>query len=214
MLGQRFDAALTMASELHRDQRRKGTQIPYVSHLISVAAIVLETHAHYPMDNLEDLAIAALLHDAIEDQGHKINLDHIKEQFGETVHRIVLECSDAIVTEEGEKKADWNGRKEAYLSKIAVKSPDTLIVSCADKIHNARCILADHSRLGDDIWGRFNGGKEGTVWYYQRLSEEFESVWPDNPLLRDFKVLVAHMRTAAQSTAGSRSDNSDEAAPE
>ena len=95
MLGQKFDEALALASELHREQIRKDAPIPYISHLMAVAGIVLEANAYHPMDNLEDVAVGALLHDVIEDQGHKIDLDQIKERFGETVQRIVSECSDA-----------------------------------------------------------------------------------------------------------------------
>mgnify|MGYP001824557192 CR=1 FL=1 len=197
MLGKRFDDALALASELHRGQVRKDAPIPYVSHLMAVAGIVLEANAYHPMDNLEDVAIGALLHDAIEDQGHKIGLDEIRERFGETVHRIVLECSDAVVTEEGQEKPPWMERKKAYLAKIQGKSRDTLLVSCADKLHNARCIMFDHDRVGDAIWDRFNAGKDGTAWYYRRLAEELRKAWPDNPLLPDFEALVERMVRAA-----------------
>lgn len=197
MLGDKFDEALALASELHRKQNRKGTPIPYMSHLMAVAGIVLEANAYHPMDNIEDVAIGALLHDAIEDQGHKIDLDQIKEKFGDTVYRIVLECSDAIVTEKGQEKPPWKDRKRAYLDKIAGKSQETLLVSCADKMHNARCIMFDYDRIGDEIWDRFNAGKDGTVWYYKTLAEELEKAWPDNPLLPDFQALVQRMEQAA-----------------
>ena len=197
MLGQKFDEALALASELHRKQNRKGTPIPYISHLMAVAGIVLEANAYHPMDNIEDVAIGALLHDAIEDQGHKIDLDQIKEKFGDTVYRIVLECSDAIVTEKGQEKPPWKDRKRAYLDNISGKSQETLLVSCADKMHNARCIMFDHDRIGDDIWDRFNAGKDGTIWYYRSLAEELEKAWPENPLLPDFQAIVQRMEQAA-----------------
>ena len=173
MLGQKFDEALALASELHREQIRKDAPIPYISHLMAVAGIVLEANAYHPMDNLEDVAVGALLHDVIEDQGHKIDLDQIKERFGETVQRIVSECSDAIVTTKGEQKPPWKDRKTKYLANIQSKSKETLLVSCADKLHNARCILFDFDRIGDRVWHRFNAGKEGTVWYYEGLAREF-----------------------------------------
>lgn len=197
MLGQKFDEALALASELHRKQNRKGTPIPYISHLMAAAGIVLEANAYHPMDNIEDVAIGALLHDAIEDQGHKIDLDQIKEKFGDTVYRIVLECSDAIVTEKGQEKPPWKDRKRAYLDNISGKSQETLLVSCADKMHNARCIMFDHDRIGDDIWDRFNAGKDGTIWYYRSLAEELEKAWPENPLLPDFQAIVQRMEQAA-----------------
>jgi len=200
LLGRRFDEAFALASELHCLQKRKGAPVPYISHLMAVAGIVLEANGHYPMGNIEDVAIGALLHDAIEDQGHKIGLDEIKERFGETVHRIVLECSDAIVTTEGEKKPPWKKRKQDYIAKVASKSNETLLVSCADKIHNARTTLFDFDRIGDEIWGRFNGGKDGTVWYYESLVAEFEKAWPENPLLPDLQVLSQRLRAVADST--------------
>ena len=197
MLGQKFDEALALASELHRDQYRKGIPTPYISHLMAVAGIVLEANAYYRMENIEDVAIGALLHDSIEDQGHKISLEQIKDKFGGTVHRIVLECSDAIVTEEGEEKPPWKQRKTAYLKRIPHKSRETQLVSCADKLHNARSIMFDYDRIGDEIWSRFNAGKSGVVWYYRSLVEAFEQAWPKNPLLPDLRELVKRMEIAA-----------------
>jgi len=197
MLGKKFDSAIALAAELHREQIRKDAPIPYISHLMAVAGIVLEANAYHPMANLEDVAIGALLHDVIEDQGHKIDLDDIRARFGDTVHRIVLECSDTVVTEEGQQKPPWKERKTAYLSNIASKSRETLLVSCADKLHNARCIMFDYDRVGDEIWNRFTAGKDGTIWYYKSLAEEFEKAWPENPLLPTFQALVQRMALAA-----------------
>jgi len=197
MLGQKFDDALLLASSLHRDQTRKDVPIPYLSHLMAVAGIVLEANSYHRMDNIEDVAIGALLHDAIEDQGEKIGLEEIRARFGDTVHRIVLECTDAVITEKGQKKPPWRERKEAYLTKIAEKSRETLLVSCADKLHNARCIMFDYDRVGDRIWERFTAGKDGTVWYYRGLAEAFEKAWPENPLLADFQAIVRRMVIAA-----------------
>ena len=198
MLGHKFDHALKRASDLHRDQVRKGTSIPYLSHLMAVAGIVLEAHAYHEMDNLEDVAIGALLHDSIEDQGDDITLDDIKKDYGETVHRIVLECSDAIITEKGQDKPPWKERKTAYIEKIPEKSRETLLVSCADKLHNARCIMFDHDRIGEQIWDRFSGSKDEIAWYYRSLADAFEHAWPENPLLPDFKALVTRMIDAAR----------------
>jgi (p)ppGpp synthase/HD superfamily hydrolase len=196
MLGKKFDEALALAADLHRDQIRKDAPIPYISHLMAVAGIVLEANAYHEMDNLEDVAIGALLHDSIEDQGDQIDLERINQMFGETVHRIVLECSDAIMTEKHGEKPPWKERKAEYLAKIATKSQETLLVSCADKLHNARCIMFDYDRVGDKIWDRFTADKEGTLWYYTSLAREFEKAWPDNPLLPDFKALVKRMQRA------------------
>lgn len=197
-LGQKFDEALALASELHREQNRKESPIPYISHLMAVAGIVMEANAYHPMDNVEDVAIGALLHDAVEDQGHKIDLEMVEHKFGATVKRIVEECSDAIVTNQGENKPPWKERKERYLSKISSKSKETLLVSCADKLHNARCIMFDFDRVGERVWDRFTAGKEGTVWYYESLVREFSRAWAGNPLLPDFEALVTRMRAVAR----------------
>ena len=159
---------------------------------------MLEAHAYHEMENLEDVAIGALLHDSIEDQGHDITLDDIKKDYGETVHRIVLECSDAIITEKSQDKPPWKERKTAYIEKIPEKSRETQLVSCADKLHNARCIMFDHDRIGDQIWDRFSGSKDEIAWYYRSLADAFEHAWPENPLLPDFKALVARMIDAAR----------------
>jgi methionine-R-sulfoxide reductase len=179
-LTERFDQAFAYASELHRDQRRKETDIPYISHLMSVAALVLEHGGN------EDQAIAALLHDAVEDQGGQPVLDEIRKRFGEGVARIVDECSDAW----GEPKPPWRARKEDYIAKLPKKGPETLLVSLADKTHNARAILGDYRQLGDGLWARFNGGREGTLWYYRTLSEFFRGALP-GPLASELARAVA-----------------------
>ena len=201
MLGEKFDEALRLASDLHREQTRKETPIPYMAHLMAVAGIVLEANAYHQFDDIEDIAIAALLHDAIEDQGHRINLQEIRERFGDRVHDIVEDCSDAIIEEENQKKAPWRERKQAYVAKLRNKSRETLLVSCADKLHNARSILFDYDRIGDAIWARFAAEKDETLWYYESLCESFEHAWPDNPLLPDFKAVVERMGKAVKTSS-------------
>jgi len=168
MLTDRFDEALSYASRLHRDQRRKGTDIPYISHLLSVAALVLEHGGD------EDQAIAALLHDATEDQGGEATLIDIRGRFGDKVAAIVADCTDAWE----EPKPAWRQRKENYIAHLPQKAPASLLVSLADKTHNARAILNDYRRIGDDLWPRFNGGKEGTLWYYQSLAAVYNNSFP------------------------------------
>jgi (p)ppGpp synthase/HD superfamily hydrolase len=198
VLGARFDEALQLASHLHRAQTRKETPIPYIAHLMAVAGIVLEANAYHQFDDVEDLAIAALLHDAIEDQGHQIDLEQIGRRFGRTVHEIVRDCSDAIVDTEGQAKPPWRERKEAYIERIKSKSRKTLIVSCADKLHNARSIMFDYDRIGDLVWERFTPEKEETLWYYTELCRAFGEAWPENPLLPDFEAVVERMRAAVE----------------
>src|SRR5437879_9244246 len=160
-LSTRFEEALTFATRLHADQARKGTTIPYISHLLAVTSIVLEQGGN------EDEAIAALLHDAIEDQGGASTREEIRRRFGETVVEIVNGCTDAEVV----PKPPWRTRKEAYIAHLRTASASVRLVSAADKLHNARAILADYRVVGESLWERFNGGKEGTLWYYRELIE-------------------------------------------
>jgi (p)ppGpp synthase/HD superfamily hydrolase len=166
-LGERFEEALTYAINHHRDDKRKGTRIPYAAHLLSVAAIVLE------MESSEDEAIAALLHDVIEDGGGPDAEAEIEEKFGPDVARMVRANSDSLTGEVF--KAPWRQRKEDYIAAIAEKEPDELRVSIADKLHNARSILSDYRRHGDELWTRFAGRREGTLWYYRTLLSSFEA---------------------------------------
>ena len=164
----RFDDALAYASRLHRAQTRKGTAVPYVSHLLAVAAIALENGAD------EDQAIAALLHDAVEDQGGLAQLEAIRTRYGEGVAQIVADCTDA----HEDPKPAWHPRKEAYIASLAHKPARSLAVSLADKTHNAAAINADLRSAGDTVWSRFTGGKGGTLWYYRALATAFRAYAP------------------------------------
>ena len=185
-LSPRFDVALVFASQLHRDQARKGTLIPYISHLPAVTAIVLEHGGS------EDEAIAALLHDAVEDQGGAAAYNVIRSEFGENVAAIVAACSDADTT----PKPPWRERKEAYIAHIASASPSVRLVSAADKLHNARAILADYRQEGEQLWARFNGGREGTLWYYRALANAFQHA-ESTPLTEELGWVVTELERAA-----------------
>jgi (p)ppGpp synthase/HD superfamily hydrolase len=170
VLTDRFDRALLYATHVHGGQVRKGTSTPYVAHLLAVAATVLE----YGGD--EDLAVAALLHDSVEDQGGAARLDDIRNRFGEPVARIVEACSDSLAnTAKGEPKADWLERKKAYIAKLRRADEDILWVSLADKVHNARTILRDLRKpdIGEKVWARFNVSTKQTLWYYRSLADIF-----------------------------------------
>lgn len=186
MLSPRFDDALVYASQLHRDQVRKGTHIPYVSHLLAVAAIVLEHGGR------EDEAIAALLHDAVEDQGGSETREAIRERFGEDVAAIVDGCSDADTL----PKPPWDERKKAYVAHVVIAPPSVRLVSAADKLHNARAILADYRQLGEPLWDRFNGGRDGTLWYYRALADAFRSV-ESNALSEELDRTVVELECMA-----------------
>ncbi|MEE8526855.1 MAG: HD domain-containing protein [Thermoanaerobaculia bacterium] len=167
VLGDRFAAAFSLAFSLHRGQDRKrakdeqdGPGIPYTAHLMSVAALVLEHGGD------EDEAIAGLLHDGPEDQGGQETLDDIRRLFGHRVADIVEACSDTFET----PKPKWRSRKERYLDHLRkTTSPSVFLVSVADKVHNLRSILGDYRRIGDRLWQRFSGKRDGTLWYYAEL---------------------------------------------
>jgi (p)ppGpp synthase/HD superfamily hydrolase len=163
LLTARFEEAFVFAARLHINQKRKTTQIPYISHLLSVAALVLEDGGD------EDQAIAGLLHDAVEDQGGKATLEEIRKRFGERVAFIVESCSDAYEI----PKPPWRERKEEYLAHLKNAPADVRRVSLADKLHNARSILASLQKEGETVWDRFNGGQEGSLWYYRSLVQVF-----------------------------------------
>ncbi|HUF90109.1 MAG TPA: HD domain-containing protein [Gemmatimonadota bacterium] len=165
MVGSRFVRAVDLAGEWHGDQRRKGTKIPYISHLLAVASLVLEARGD------ESLAIAALLHDSIEDVG--VSQVRIEREFGSRVARIVKACSDGTPNTKRTAK-NWKKRKRAYLRKLETAHRDALLVSCADKLHNARSILLDLRREGDALWNRFNQKDPAMQrWYYESLAEVF-----------------------------------------
>ena len=185
-LTERFDEALVYASCIHRDQRRKGADIPYVSHLLGVAAIAIENGA------TEDQAIAALLHDAVEDQGGAERLEDIRMRYGEEVARIVEDCTDSDM----EPKPPWRGRKEAYLASLSHKPAASLEVTIADKTHNAGAIVADLHVHREQVWTRFTGGKGGSLWYYRALADAFAKLAPGTASDR-FARLVDEMERMA-----------------
>lgn len=167
LLTDRFERALVYAARLHAHQRRKGTHIPYTAHLLGVTALVLEDGGD------EDEAIAALLHDAAEDQGGRRTLEKIAEKFGDRVAHIVAGCTDAF----GEPKPAWKRRKEEYIAHMKTAPEEVLRVSLADKIYNAQSVLISYRQMGEKTWDRFNGGKEGTLWYYRALLVVFREVY-------------------------------------
>lgn len=168
MLGERFDQAFLLASALHRTQKRKESATPYLAHLMAVAALAIEHGAD------EEQAIAALLHDAVEDQGGLPTAERIRAQFGDRVTGIVLALTDATVT----PKPPWRARKERYLAHLATAPAEVLLVSACDKLHNARSIVEDHAVHGAALWSRFSGGRDGTVWYYRSLVAVFRARGP------------------------------------
>lgn len=158
----RFESALVYANQVHQAQRRKGTGIPYMAHILGVAAIAMEYGAN------EDEAIGALLHDAAEDGGGEARLAEIRARFGDAVGDIVLGCSDSLA-EHPEDKLPWRERKEAYLAHVETASESVCLVSASDKLHNVRAIVRDLRIYGDEVWDRFQGKRDGTLWYYDAV---------------------------------------------
>jgi len=186
VLGPRFEEALGLACELHREQWRKGSGTPYVAHLLSVASLVLEHGGG------EDEAIAGLLHDAVEDQGGKATLERIRGRFGDGVAEIVAACSDSDTV----PKPPWKERKEQYLKHLVDATPRARLVSAADKLHNARSVLADYRVIGEELWERFQGGREGTLWYYRALVGAFRRSG-GGPLVDELERVVTQIEELA-----------------
>jgi (p)ppGpp synthase/HD superfamily hydrolase len=187
MLSERFTQALTYAHQLHATQIRKGSGVPYISHLLGVASIALEYGAN------EDEAIAALLHDAIEDQGGAATREEIRRRFGDNVTAIVDGCTDADTT----PKPPWKHRKQAYIAHISTASTSVLLVSASDKLYNARSILKDYRMIGEAVWERFQGGKEGTLWYYRALADAFQTKQL-TPLVAELERVVTELESLAK----------------
>ncbi|MEM1426197.1 MAG: HD domain-containing protein [Cyanobacteria bacterium P01_H01_bin.130] len=173
-LSNRFSEALVFAEQLHRNQARKGSGAPYMAHLLGVSSLVLEAGGD------EDEAIAALLHDAVEDQGGLPTRDRIQDQFGDRVAGIVMACSDSTGTG---PKPPWRDRKERYIAHLRTAPPSVRLVSMADKLYNLRSIVRDYRLMGDALWERFRGRRDGTLWYYRTLRDVFGV---EHPLAQEF----------------------------
>jgi GTP pyrophosphokinase len=189
-LGPRFLRAFLFAAEKHKDQTRKASTIPYIAHLMGVASLVLEAGGD------EDLAIAALLHDVVEDCGGAPMLQEVRRRFGQRVARVVEDCTDADTY----PKPPWRERKEKYLRHLKTADADTRLVSAADKLNNVRSILSDYRAVGESVWSRFNGGREGTLWYYRTLLDIFLQ-HKRNRITRDFELAVRELDALAFSTS-------------
>jgi (p)ppGpp synthase/HD superfamily hydrolase len=196
-LGTRFERALTYALHVHGGHVRKGTEIPYFSHLMAVSATVIEN------GGTEYEAIAALLHDAVEDQGGRPRLKDIADRFGPRVAAIVEACSDSLDSTAGEPKADWLTRKRDYIRKLPDKPQPILRVTAADKLHNARAIFRDAEVLGAALWARFNKPAEQTIAYYSALSQVLSGAYP-SPVTAE----LAHAVTGLESKIGDRQRHS------
>ena len=193
VLSRRFADAVAFAVQAHTTQQRKGTQIPYTAHLLGVAAIALENGAD------EDQAIAAMLHDAVEDAD--VTIAQVGEEFGPRVEQMLSDCTDTNGDKPPpgaspeQKLAEWQARKRAYIASLARKSADSLLVSISDKTHNARTIV-DDLVAGDDVFSRFTGGRKGTLQYYRALANAFHQLLPGRAAQR-YEAAVREMERLA-----------------
>ena len=186
-LGPPFLRAFLFAAEKHAGQTRKTTTVPYIAHLMGVASLALEFGGD------EDIAIAALLHDVVEDCGGALMLREVKRRFGSRVAKIVDGCTDS----DAFPKPPWRERKENYLRHLKSADADTRLVSAADKLNNVRSILSDYREVGESIWERFNGGRDGTLWYYRALLKEFQR-GQANRLIRELELAVRELEAKAK----------------
>ena len=190
-LTKRFSDALEYATRIHAGQFRKRTSVPYVSHVLSVCALVLEDGGS------EDEAIAALLHDAVEDGGGRPVLDEIRRRFGDRVADIVWACSDTDAT----PKPPWKARKQEYIDHLREAGPEVRRVSGADKVHNARAILLDYRSLGEGLWERFSASGDETLWYYREVVEALRR--PERSrLVEELERLVLQIETISGRRSG------------
>ncbi len=197
-LGPRFLRAFQFAAEKHGGQARKTTTVPYIAHLMGVTSLVLEFGGD------EDLAIAALLHDVVEDCGGAPMLKEVEQQFGKRVAEVVEGCTDSDVY----PKPPWHDRKQAYIKHLKEADAETRLVSAADKLSNVRSIVADYREFGESIWARFNGGREGTLWYYRALMDEFSR--KPNRLIGELKLAVEELEAMAKAGASSAAGEAGE----
>jgi (p)ppGpp synthase/HD superfamily hydrolase len=188
-LSEQFEKALNYAVLIHAGQKRKGTEIPYIAHLLGVVSIALEYGATEPE------AIGALLHDAGEDAGGRGRIEDIRGRFGEAVAEIVEGCTDTVVS----PKPPWRKRKEDYISQVPRAPGSIRLVSASDKLHNERAILRDFRGHGEGLWSRFNGGKEGTLWYYRSLVTAFRAA-EENELVEELDRVVTEIETIVSSS--------------
>ena len=188
MLTERLSQALALAIEAHNGQFRKETTIPYIAHPMAVASIALE----YGAD--EDQAMAALLHDAVEDGGANY-AEIIRSKFGDRVADIVNGCTDGVPDNNG-IKPPWKQRKESYIAHLTSASDDVLLVSGSDKLHNARAIVSDLQNIGVTVFDRFSSSKEQTLWYYQSLADIFKT--RNTPTAKALSETVAQMHALSK----------------
>ena len=191
----RFTRAVEYARDIHVGTRKKSA-VPYMAHLLGVASLVMGENGHVPFAVTEDMAIGALLHDAVEDAGGIPRLRDIEANFGREVAKIVEGCSDSF-EEDGGKKRPWEERKEGYIERLKTEPQGTVLVSAADKLYNVRAIVEDFRVEGDKVWERFNRGPEQQLWYYSELLKVFQARCPEWRIIAELGRAVAELAKIA-----------------
>jgi (p)ppGpp synthase/HD superfamily hydrolase len=190
LLTERFTSAVEYARQLH-SEFRKGTEVPFMAHLLGVASLVMgEAGGRVPVS--EDMVIAAVLHDVVEDKGGMPRLREIEERFGENVARMVAGLSDTFAGDH-DKKEGWEERKESHLERLRKEDDDVLLISAADKLYNAKSILDDYRLIQDAVWNRFKRGADKQLWYFDELLKVFRA-HPTNKIVDDFERVVCELR--------------------
>jgi GTP pyrophosphokinase len=201
-LSDRFTSAVDYARTLHIE-RRKGTEIPYMAHLLGVASLVMGEAGHAGFPVTEDMVIAALLHDAAEDHGGATRLRDVEVNFGSDVSRMVAGLSDTLV-EDPHQKESWEQRKQAYLDRLRQEPTDVQLISAADKLYNAKSILDDYRTIGPEIWARFKRGRRLQLWYFNQLIAIFKQSGT-NRIVAEFEHVVAELTDVSAHEEGSSS---------
>lgn len=190
-LGARFTQAIDYARTLHIEQR-KGSRIPYMAHLLGVAALVMGETGHVDFPVTEDMILAALLHDAAEDHGGESRLRDIEHNFGAQVADMVEGLSDTLV-EDSSRKEPWDVRKAKYLERLRTEPAEVMLISAADKLYNARSILDDYRKIGAEVWRRFKRGRKEQLWYFDELLKVFKT-YGTNRIVEELERVVAELK--------------------
>ena len=190
-LGSKFTSAVDYARILHIE-RRKGTDIPYMAHLLGVASLVMGEAGHVPFPVTEDMVIAAILHDAAEDHGGAARLKDIEHNFGSNVARMVDGLSDSL-SGDSTNKQPWLERKQNYIRRLREEPADIQLISAADKLYNAKTILDDYRGIGPQIWARFKRGRNDQLWYFEELLKVFKEAG-SNRIVEELERVVNQLK--------------------
>jgi GTP pyrophosphokinase len=191
-LSSRFASAIDYARHLHIETR-KGSNIPSMAHLLGVASLVMGENGPAPVPVTEDMVIAAILHDAVEDHGGTPRLRDIEHNFGANVARMVEGLTDSFA-ENADQKASWEERKAGYIERLAKEPLDVQLISAADKLYNARAILSDYREVGARVWKRFKRGRDQQLWYFKEVLRVFKAQ-PSNRIVEEFERVVIELES-------------------